>query len=380
MSLLKELHNCYRFFFKTPKEHRQIVFYSEKESYIAFIEGPLQELIQTHGQTISYITSDPNDALLNKTEGIRSFYIRDLLPFFMTQVNCRAFVMTLTDLNNFHLKRSIHEDVNYHYLFHSLNSTHRAYNEGAFDHYDTIHCVGTFQKDEIRKREALLDHSPKTLIDAGYYRVERIFNQFQNRSQTSKENDSPTVLIAPSWSKDNIFEYHGAELLQTLSNAKFNLIVRPHPEMMKRKPEVFNALLNQFQDQPNITFETEVTTDDALIEADLLITDWSGIALEFAFGTERPVLYLDVPAKIHNSNFGDLGLPVFEEEVRSKIGLIHPANELGSLPESLSQLYKRKDEFRETIQQLREENIFAFTQSSKVSAKAIVDSLKPQSG
>ncbi len=49
-----------------------------------------------------------------------------------------------------------------------------------------------------------------------------------------------------------------------------------------------------------------MTTDDSLLRADVLICDISGIALEYVFGTERPVLFLDVPLKIHNPRFKEL--------------------------------------------------------------------------
>ena len=31
-----------------------------------------------------------------------------------------------------------------------------------------------------------------------------------------------------------------------------------------------------------------------------MVSDWSGVAMEFAFGLERPVLFIDVPRKTNN--------------------------------------------------------------------------------
>ena len=36
---------------------------------------------------------------------------------------------------------------------------------------------------------------------------------------------------------------------------------------------------------------------------DILISDWSGSAFEFAFGTLRPVIFLDLPKKINNESY-----------------------------------------------------------------------------
>ena len=49
--------------------------------------------------------------------------------------------------------------------------------------------------------------------------------------------------------------------------------------------------------------ETSVATNDSLIESDLLICDCSGVALEYALGTERPVLYVDVAGNAHRSSW-----------------------------------------------------------------------------
>ena len=66
------------------------------------------------------------------------------------KIECREFVMTIPDLQNMWLKRSVHP-VHYTYVFHSTNSTHTSYRKGAFDHYDTIMCVGQYHVDEIRR-------------------------------------------------------------------------------------------------------------------------------------------------------------------------------------------------------------------------------------
>ena len=64
----------------------------------------------------------------------------------------RVFIMTMPDLGTFYLKRSVHP-VHYVYLFHNMVSSHMTFKPGAFDHFDTIFCVGPHHIDEIRKTE-----------------------------------------------------------------------------------------------------------------------------------------------------------------------------------------------------------------------------------
>ena len=179
MKLLKEIIDFYLFFWRTSKEEKRIIFYAEHEGYYPNFEGLIGELTGKNQQTICYITSDPNDPILQNPEPrIKTFYLKNLLIFFMIFVNCRVVVMTLTDLHQFHLKRSINP-VHYVYVFHSMVSTHMIYRYGAFDYYDSILCVGPHHIKEIRKHEELYRLPRKELVKAGYYRLERIYAEYQ---------------------------------------------------------------------------------------------------------------------------------------------------------------------------------------------------------
>ena len=177
--LLKEIADFHCFFWRTPKAEKAIIFYTEHEGYYPYFEGLIKKLIGEYKRTLCYVTSDPDDPILQRSESrIKTFYLNKLLPFFMAFVNCRVFVMTLTGLNQFHLKRSLHP-VHYVYVFHSLVSTHMVYRYGAFDHYDSILCVGPHQVKEIRRHEELNQLPKKKLVEAGYYRLERIYKAYQ---------------------------------------------------------------------------------------------------------------------------------------------------------------------------------------------------------
>ena len=176
--MIKEISELIRFFWKTPDEDKSIVFYSEHEGYYPVFEGIINELINKHKKTLCYITSDPNDPILQTTEPrIKTFYVNKFLILFMSLVNCKVFVMTLTDLNQYHLKRSVNP-VHYAYMFHSPVSTTLAYLPGSFDYYDSILCVGPYQIEEIKQNEELNNLAPKNLVKAGYCVIEKIAKEY----------------------------------------------------------------------------------------------------------------------------------------------------------------------------------------------------------
>jgi YidC/Oxa1 family membrane protein insertase len=329
----------------------------------------VQTLTGKYAQTLCYVTSAPNDPILEKPEpNIKAFYLDKLLPFFMAFVDCRVFVMTLTELNQSHLKRSVNP-VHYVYVFHSLVSTHMVYRYGAFEHYDSILCCGPHQLEEIRRHEQQNGLTPKKIIEAGYYRLERIYQAYQKYSlEKSGFIGKKTVLIAPSWGEANILESCGERLVGLLLEAGYRVIVRPHPETVKRLPGLVALFSVKFGNNADFVLETSVATDDSLLRADVLITDYSGISLEYAFATERPVLFLDVPVKIQNKRFKELGIEPLELLLRSKIGVVVSPEELETIPEVVSGLIADKAAHRERITELRKQYVYAMGHSSNIGA------------
>jgi hypothetical protein len=369
--MLKEIAH-YRRFKKLSVQDRSIVFYAEHSGYYPYFEGIIKKLTDECDRTLCYITSDRHDPILRNTNPrIKTFYLNKLLPFFIAFVDCKIFVMTLTDLNKFHLKRSINP-VHYLYVFHALVSTHMVYRYGAFDHYDSILCAGPHHVEEIRQHEKLNNLPPKTLVEAGYYRLERIYQDYKEWvRQKPSQPDREIILIAPSWGADNVLESCGEELVGLLLREGYQVIVRPHPETVKRSPGLIEQLMTKFGKSPNFTLEKSIATHDSLLKADVLICDCSGVALEYAFGTERPVLFLDVPVKIKNEKYRDLNIEPLELATRIKIGVIVKPEELATVPTVISQLISAAPQYKNTIIKLREQYVFHFGKSAEIGANYV---------
>lgn len=372
--MLREIADFHRFFWRTPEAEKAIIFYAEHGGYYPYFEGMIKKLNDEHHQTVCYVTSDPDDPILQESEArINTFYLRRLLPFFMAFVNCRVFVMTLTDLNQFHLKRSVNP-VHYVYVFHSLNSTHMSYRYHAFDHYDSILCCGPHQVEEIRRHEELDGLPAKKLVEAGYYRLERIYEAYQRYpSESPSFPTKGTILIAPSWGAANVLESCGEQLVKILLEAGYEVIVRPHPETVRRSPDLIASFTSTFGNNPHFTLEMSVATDDSLLQAEVLISDCSGVSLEYAFGTERPVLFLDVPVKIKNHRFRESAIEPLELSLRTEIGVIVPLEKLDTVPQVISELSVNSAVYKSRMAELRKQNVYAFGHSSEVGAQHISD-------
>ena len=374
--MFKELQNLIRFFWHTKEEEKALVFYAEHEGYYVNFEGIINILLKKLDKPFCYVTSDADDPILQRTEPmIHTFYINKLLSTFMTMVKCKVFVMTLTDLNQFHLKRSKHP-VHYNYVFHSLISTHMSYRLGAFDHYDSVLCTGPYHIKEIRKHEANYGLKQKELISAGYYRLERIYQAYQEYLVNNPiSRIQKTILIAPSWGKENLLETCGEELVRILLRKGYEVIVRPHPETARRNPKLISSLLSDFGEDSDFTLEMSVSTDDSILRADVLICDLSGIALEYALGTERPVLFVDAPLKVNNEKYNDIGIEPIELKIRSRMGVVISMEDIDQVPQKLSELLSENDNYKQVLEDLRKELVFSFLNSSEIGADYLISLL-----
>jgi YidC/Oxa1 family membrane protein insertase len=97
---------------------------------------------------------------------------------------------------------------------------------------------------------------------------------------------------------------------------------------------------------------------ESIRRSDLLISDWSAMALEYALGMEKPVLFIDVPRRIRNPDWQELGIEPIESAIRSKIGTIISPGHIQQVDTAIYDLLARKDEFALRARELRPEVVF----------------------
>ena len=366
MNLLKEISES-RKYFKASKTHPDITFYSENGIYFQYFKGTIKKILEKSTLNILYITSDKNDPLFDLNQDrIFPFYIDKLIPFVFPFINTKTLILTMTDLDNFYVKRSTNS-INHIYMFHAINSVHLQYNRGAFDNYDTIFCIGPHHIEEIRKSEKIYNLPGKTLVEIGYSWLEEIESKFSNN--TSKRTK---ILIAPTWSTGNILESCIDILLEKLLPHNYDIIIRPHPEFIKREKGKIAEIKNRYLNNLNLTIETDSTSTKNIFQSNLLITDWSGIAIEYTWGMLKPVIFIDTPKKINNPDYENLGIIPIEDEIRHLIGKVLKISECYLIDLEIENALEQKNENRRKLIELRENNIFNWGKSSNVAADYII--------
>ena len=356
-------------------DERSIVFYSESSVILyPYVEEIINEL-EKRDQKICYVTSSKNDPVLKNKE-IKTFYIGDgsARTKFFLELKARVLIMTMPDLDTYYIKRSKTFPVNYIYLFHSMNSTHMEFQKGAFDHFDTIFCVGQHQIQEIRATEQLYNLKQKKLVECGYGLLDKLLKSRPSHSQENflSKNNKKKILIAPSWGKQNLLETVGIDLVKILLDAGYHVTVRPHPMTIKKSPKLIKQIKEKFEKNPDFLLDTNTSSFDQLFSSYALITDWSGIGHEYAFVCERPVIYVDVPKKAYNKEYEKIGLEPFEISIRDKIGEIVSIQNIETIPERIEFLYGHINNFQNKIQKICNDAIFNIGESGKVMANEII--------
>ena len=358
------------------QNERDVVFYSENENSMLIFKSLISELTNKHNLNICYVTSSKDESILKKPNNrIKSFFIGDgvVRTKFFLNLKAKILIMTMPDLETFHIKKSKVYPVHYVYLFHSMVSTHLIYRRSAFEHFDSIFCVGNYQLDEIRSTEKLYDLKPKNLIRYGYSHLDNLLEKYSKRILLPKNNENKLhILLAPSWIDDGLFENISEKVIDILLREGYKVTFRPHPMTQKKSKKKIDRMTEKFSKNESFLLEQNIFNFDSFLFSDIMITDWSGAALEFAFAFEKPVLFIDVPKKINNPEYEKIPQVPIEVSIREKIGKIILPTDLELIPNEIKMLYGQTKELRDKITKIRNELIFNVGESKKDGAEEII--------
>ena len=363
---------------KLSADWQNIVIYSESGQDWHYFEPLVKSLNEKLRKKVTYVTSDISDpGLICKHDLFKAICIPE--GFFLTlhfnMQKADVVVLTMMDLGNLQLKKSINP-VHYIYLFHALGSTHMVDHANSYDAYDSLFCVGPHHVAELRKREAMQSLQARNLFEYGHPRLEELLTaagSFQ-RSVTQdapRADSAPVVLIAPTWGEHSIFNTCGEELTGLLLDAGYHVIIRPHYQTLKMTPSVMDKLRAKYASRSNFEFQGRMGESDTLFRSDILICDWSAMAIEYALGLEKPVLYIDLPRRVRNPDWQAVGIEPIEASFRKLAGDIVSPKHLDEVPDKIASLLDKREAYGATMRQLRSQMVFNIGNSIDLGAREI---------
>ena len=366
----------YKRFFHVANKH--LVFYAEGGGYYKYFKSVIEWLLAHSNVTVHYVTNDPKDgifSLAEKNAHIRAYYIGPvkIIPLMM-RMDADMVVMTTPDLNTYQIKRSyVRRDVEYVYLDHGPTSVHMCYRKGAFDHFDTIMANGPFQVAEHRATERLYGLKAKTIVESGY----PILDTLLAESVKAREAGGRRIMIAPSYQKGCIPDSCLDELIEQVvsSNPGCTVVFRPHPQYVRRFPAKMQAIAERYAKRKDVVMEADFSKPSTMDQADVLVTDWSGIAYEYAFRTKRPVVFIDTPMKVINRDWEKLGIVPTDISFRNEVGVSVPLTDIPAAGKAVADMLDHPGRFTAKIENLLKTQFFNPGHAGEVAGKYILESL-----
>ena len=356
----------YKRFFKIAGKH--IVFYSEGSGFYKYFKGAIDYLLANYRIF----------ALAEQQPRIKPYYIGQKRSItLMMKMDADVVVSTLEDLDNYYIKRSyVRKDTEYVFMPHHMTSMHLTPSKQAYDHYDTVLCVGPHQVAELRREEQLYQLPVKNLAECGYDLLDDDVAAMAARRAAGKmTNERPVVIVAPSWQEDNLLDSCADALLSQLLGRGWKVIVRPHPEYTKRYRPRWMALIERYSHVPesDLYFERDFSSNETVFTSDVLITDWSSVFCEFSFSTLRPSVFINTPMKVGNPDWRELGIEPTDISLRNKVGRSFDPADLSGLGDAVAEMIAHPNAWSEKVSAVRDEMIFNLGHAAEVAGEYLLE-------
>jgi hypothetical protein len=277
----------------TQTKRHSLVIYSEGKQYWNLF-SPILEEVAARGLSCMYYTSGEDDPGLSfSAPQVHTQFIGkgNTAYRFLNFLEADVCLMTTPGLDVLQLKRSPGVS-HYSHILHAVVDT-GLYRLFSFDYFDSLLLTGEHQIAGIRELEQKRNTPAKELFITGCTYLDTMAAHVQalKEEDLPQKEDIKTVLVAPSWGQNGILRRYGMDILEPLARSSYRLVIRPHPQSVISEKEAVEKLQAALSRYENVSWNFDRENLAALSQADILISDFSGVIFDYAFLFGRPVLY-----------------------------------------------------------------------------------------
>ena len=278
-NFFKDIFNLINFFLK--KKNHDICFFNEKKYTIKYLEYFIKKkckkkkIIILSFDKINF--SNSNCIILY----LQTNFFRE---FFFLTTNFKFLYATTPNLNSSLFKKSLRKKTKYIYIQHSPVSLLKAYHEKAFLEFDAIQVINTYQYNEV-----------KILNEMNKKKIKPFKSRYHFLESIRKKNElKKDVLIAPTWKTDFYKMNYHLTLINYFKKNNISYVLRPHPmSVIKKEISLYELNKNQIE----YDLDSELNINKYLN----LISNWSGIFIEFALVNKRMPYHINTSKKYLNN-------------------------------------------------------------------------------
>lgn len=269
-----------------------ICIFSEGKRYWNVFK-PICDEFENRGKDLHYLTMNEDDPVLSSGyKHIHASFIGEGNKGIakMNLLNADIVLSTTPGLDVFQWKRS--KGVTYYVHLPHMASDINMYKMFGLVFYDAVILSGQYQVDQIRRLEDKLHLPVKETKLVGIPYLDAMKERLDKTGPVTGKYE-PVILLAPSWGVNGILSIYGASFIENLVKTGYKVIIRPHPQSFTSEKEIIDDLMAKFPDSDKLNWNRDSDNFDVLNEADILISDFSGVIFDFTLVFNKPVIYTE---------------------------------------------------------------------------------------
>lgn len=276
---------------KINKDKIPVVIFTDSKRYWTIFH-PICDELDRRGIRTEYWTESEDDPAFGSEKDYKNITCRYIgnLNKAITKLNImNAYIClsTTPGLEVYQWKKSKNTDL-YIHIWHSVSSG-LLYRMFGTDWYDVLMLPGDFIEENLRKLEKMRHMPPKIMLKTGLPYFDVMAQKVG--SMTFDRADTTTVLVAPTWGVNSLFNQLGDELLDRLIATGYNIIVRPHPQSYTAEADLIDRLKRKYPENDHFHWNADNDNLSVLGSSDIMISDHSAVVYDYAIIFDKPVIY-----------------------------------------------------------------------------------------
>lgn len=270
------------------ESHIPYAIFTDSKRYLTIFK-PICDEMEKRGEKLVYLTAEEDDPLLKENyENVRTEFLGEGNRAYarMNMLKADVVLSTTPGLDVYQWKRS--RDVKwYAHVLHAAGDV-TMYRMFGIDYYDAMLLSGDFQIKQVRDLEALRGLPEKEAKLVGIPHMDALRERLLQAG--SAPDHETTILLAPSWGPSSILNKYGKKMIDELIATGYKVIIRPHPQTFVSEKDMIEPLMKAYPETDKLVWDRNIDNFDTLNQSDILISDFSGVVLDYALVFDRPVI------------------------------------------------------------------------------------------
>ena len=295
-----------------------LVIFSDGKQYWKIFAPIIREL-DCRGKDVVYYTASQEDP------GLKAEFAHLKAEFIgadnrayakLNFLNADIVLSTTPGLDVYQWKRS--KQVRYYVHIPHSPSEIILYRMFGIDYYDALLLSGDYQIEGVRQLEGLRGLPAKEMVKVGIPSMDEMANRLQ--AVGAADAHERTVLLAPSWGPSALFSVYGGRIIDVLLKTGYHVIVRPHPQSFTSEKELLEDLMARYPESQQLEWNRDNDNFEVLRRSDILISDFSGVIMDFCLIYDKPVIYTNPNFDVSVYDAWWLDAPLWTHSALPRIG------------------------------------------------------------